>query len=120
MAILISEADLDSARDAAAVIMLLDAYSQDPMGDGAPLPESVKAALIPGLRAHPTTLVFLAWDGEAPVGIATCFLGFSTLRPNRWSISTIWPCSLTGADRASGHSSWTRWRRRQRRWAAAS
>lgn len=80
MPITISEADLSLARDADAVLALLDAYSRDPMGDGAPLPESVKAALIPGLRAHPTTLVLLAWDGDAPVGIATCFLGFSTFK----------------------------------------
>jgi ribosomal protein S18 acetylase RimI-like enzyme len=30
------------------------------------------------LSAHPTTLVFLALDEDLPVGIATCFAGFST------------------------------------------
>jgi ribosomal protein S18 acetylase RimI-like enzyme len=34
--------------------------------------------LIPGLRRHPATLVFLAYEGETPIGIATCFIGFST------------------------------------------
>src|SRR5207244_11212217 len=38
----------------------------------------VRAALIPGLQRHPTTVVFLAWHADAPVGIAICFVGFST------------------------------------------
>ena len=48
------------------------------MGDGAPLPDDVRARLIDGLRRHPTTIVFLAYAGGAAVGLATCFLGFST------------------------------------------
>jgi len=31
-----------------------------------------------GLRKHPTTLIFLALDRDQPVGIVTCFVGFST------------------------------------------
>jgi GNAT superfamily N-acetyltransferase len=57
---------------------MVDAYSCDSMGDGAPLAADVRERLIPGLRQHPTTLVFLAYDGDAPVGVAVCFLGFST------------------------------------------
>ena len=34
--------------------------------------------LIPGLRKHPTTLILLAYVEGRPVGIATCFVGFST------------------------------------------
>ena len=72
------QADLDRPDHQAAVLALVDAYSRDPMGDGAPLAAEVRERLIPGLRQHPTTLVFLAYDGEAPVGVAVCFLGFST------------------------------------------
>ena len=57
---------------------MVDAYSRDAMGDGAPLAPDVRERLIPGLRQHPTTLVFLAYDADAPVGVAVCFLGFST------------------------------------------
>jgi ribosomal protein S18 acetylase RimI-like enzyme len=71
-------ADLDLPAHQDAVVEMVDAYAQDPMGNGAPLPPEVKKALIPGLRAHPTTLIFLAWSGTAPVGIAVCFLGLST------------------------------------------
>ena len=33
---------------------------------------------MPGLRAHPTTLIFLALHQDEAVGIVTCFIGFST------------------------------------------
>src|SRR5262245_5275866 len=48
------------------------------MGVGKALPEEVRRGLIPGLQRQPTTLVFLAWHGTTPVGIAICFVGFST------------------------------------------
>lgn len=72
------QADLDSEEHQDAVLAMVDAYSRDPMGDGAPLPEEIRERLIPGLREHPTTIIFLAYDGETPVGVAVCFLGFST------------------------------------------
>ena len=63
-----------------AVLDLVDAYSRDPMGDGKPLRDDVRHRLVPGLAAHPTTLILLAYDGELPVGIAVCFRGFSTFQ----------------------------------------
>lgn len=74
----IVEADLDRDDHQRSVLEMIDAYARDPMGNGRPLPDPVKKELIPGLRNHPTTLIFLAWcDGRA-VGIAVCFIGFST------------------------------------------
>ena len=72
------EADLALPEHAAAVLAMLDAYSADPMGDGHPLSAEARAKVIAGLRAHPTTLVFLAFHAGVPAGIATCFRGFST------------------------------------------
>ncbi|MSU51246.1 MAG: GNAT family N-acetyltransferase [Opitutus sp.] len=72
------QADLDRPEHQVAVLAMVDAYSRDPMGDGAPLAPEARERLIPGLRKHPTTLIFLAYDGETPVGVAVCFLGFST------------------------------------------
>jgi GNAT superfamily N-acetyltransferase len=72
------QADLDRPEHQVAVLAMIDAYSRDPMGDGAPLAPDVRERLIPGLRRHPTTLVFLAYDCETPVGVAVCFVGFST------------------------------------------
>lgn len=74
----IVEADLDNPAHAAAVLALVDMYARDPMGDGAPLDPAVRAQLIPGLKRHPTTVIVLAFAGERPVGIAVCFVGFST------------------------------------------
>jgi GNAT superfamily N-acetyltransferase len=74
----ITEADLARGDHAQAVVDLIDAYARDPMGNASPLSAEVRAALVPGLRAHPTTLVFLAYRGETPIGVAVCFRGFST------------------------------------------
>jgi ribosomal protein S18 acetylase RimI-like enzyme len=80
MSIQVRPADLADARDAAAVVALLDAYATDPRGGGEPLPQEVRARLIPGLRAHPTTRVWLAFENLRPVGVCVGFLGFSTFR----------------------------------------
>jgi len=71
-------ADLKNPNHQTAVLALVDAYSRDTMGNGAPLTPEARERLIPGLQAHPTTLVFLAYEGLDPVGVAICFLGFST------------------------------------------
>jgi ribosomal protein S18 acetylase RimI-like enzyme len=78
MQLKIVEADLNDLRHQDAIVAMINAYARDPMGDGQDLPEQVRRELIHGLRQHPTALVFLAYHGDAPVGIAVCFLGFST------------------------------------------
>lgn len=77
-AITIIEADLARPEHQAATVYLLNAYAMDPFGDGKPLSEVARRDLIPGLRAHPTSLVFLAYRDGRPVGLAICFRGFST------------------------------------------
>jgi ribosomal protein S18 acetylase RimI-like enzyme len=74
----IVEADLSREDHRKAVIDLIDAYAMDPMGNGSPLPGDVKNALIPGLKKHPTTLILLAYVNGEAMGIAVCFIGFST------------------------------------------
>jgi ribosomal protein S18 acetylase RimI-like enzyme len=71
-------ADLDRKPHQQAVLELLDAFSRDAMGNSRPMAPEVRARLIPGLRAHPTTLIFLAFAEKRPVGLAVCFHGFST------------------------------------------
>src|SRR6266576_1918357 len=78
MPIRIVEADLSLPAHQEAVLAMVDAYSRDAMGHGKPLDQNVRAQLIPGLMRHPTTLIFLAFDGEQPVGAAVCFIGFSS------------------------------------------
>jgi GNAT superfamily N-acetyltransferase len=74
----IIEADLTLSEHQEAVLAMVDAYSRDAMGDAKPLDPDVRARLIPGLRKHPTTLIFLAFADKRPVGVAVCFIGFST------------------------------------------
>lgn len=76
--VLVRRAALDEARDAAAILLLLDAYASDPRGGGVPLTDAARARLVQGLRQHPTSVVWLAFDGADPVGICVGFTGFST------------------------------------------
>lgn len=80
MSVDIIEADLARPEHQAAVVEMVDMYSRDPLAGGAPLDPDVRANLAAALRQHPTTLIFLAVDGATPVGVAVCFLGFSTFR----------------------------------------
>jgi GNAT superfamily N-acetyltransferase len=74
----IVEADLNRSEHQHAVVELINAYAMDPMGNGAPLSAEVRGALIPGLKQHPTSVIFLAYQEGKGVGIAVCFRGFST------------------------------------------
>jgi len=74
----IIEADLSLAKHQRDVLAMVDAYAQDSMGNGRPLSPEVREELIPALKKHPTTLIFLAYEGDAPCGVAVCFLGLST------------------------------------------
>ena len=78
MELLVREADFAAARDAAAIVDVLDSYASDPVGGGQPLRAEVRKRLVPALREHATALVLLAFAAERPVGIAVCFYGFST------------------------------------------
>lgn len=71
-------ADLDDQRHAAAITELIDAYAADPMGRGKGLAKEVLRDLVPGLRDHPLALAMLAFDAQEAVGVAVCFVGYST------------------------------------------
>jgi ribosomal protein S18 acetylase RimI-like enzyme len=76
--LVVVEAELDRPEHQSAIVAITAAYALDPMGNDGPLPPDVLERLVPGLRAHPTTVVLLAYLDGSAVGIATCFLGFST------------------------------------------
>ena len=101
-AVEIVEADLARTAHQCAVVMLIDAYSRDPMGNGRALPEQIKRNLVSGLANHPTTRIFLAFAGAEAIGIAVCFVGFSTFaaRPliNIHDLAVLpgWRCSGVG------------------------
>lgn len=72
------QANLQDPAHRRAILALLEAYARDPMGGARELSAAVRDAVLPGLERHPTTLVFLAFAGEDPIGLAVCFVGFST------------------------------------------
>lgn len=74
----IIRADLHNRHHGEALVALLDAYARDEMGGGAPLADEVKANLAQALAARSGAHVLLAWVDDQPVGVATCFEGFST------------------------------------------
>lgn len=77
-ALTIALANYRDPRDAADVVALLDAYARDPMGGGAPLEDAAKARLVGDLAANPQAFSLLARLEEEAVGLANCFMGYST------------------------------------------
>lgn len=80
----VCRADYGNPVHAQALVSLLDAYSQDPMGGAEPLSEFARLNLIAALAARPQAFSVLAFDdprGEGAgmaVGLVNCIEGFST------------------------------------------
>ena len=72
--------DYRNTTHRSALVMLLDAYAQDPMGGGEGLTQDVKARLCDDLAARPTAASFIAWLDGAPVGLINCIEGYSTFK----------------------------------------
>jgi GNAT superfamily N-acetyltransferase len=79
----ISEADLNNPDHASAVLQITNRYAKDPMGDGNPLPESIKTDLIRELKLFDHHIGFLAFVNGEAAGLANCFYGFSTFKAAR-------------------------------------
>ena len=71
-----------------ALVMLLDAYAQDPMGGGEALAQDVKARLCDDLAARIDAASFIAWLNDAPVGLVNCIEGYSTFKARVLPVST--------------------------------
>lgn len=72
------EADLTNPLHRVGIVECIDAYARNEMGGGLPLTDEVKAAMIPGLEKASSKLVLLATFNGGIVGVAVCFMGFST------------------------------------------
>jgi ribosomal protein S18 acetylase RimI-like enzyme len=73
--------DYGNPQHAKALVAMLDAYAQDPMGGGEGLSDFAKANLVGSLAARPQAFSVLAFDGAdtaTPVGLVNCIEGFST------------------------------------------
>ncbi len=74
----ICRADYANPTHGAALVALLDAYAQDPMGGAHALNDFAKANLVAALALRPQAYSVLAFDGDTPVGLVNCIEGFST------------------------------------------
>ena len=77
----ISRVDYADPVHAQALVALLDAYAQDPMGGGAGLSEYAKTHVVAGLASRAQAFSVLAFAPDAaqtPVGLVNCIEGFST------------------------------------------
>ena len=72
--------DFQDADVVGQYLAMLDAYALDPMGAEQPLSNEVRNRLPDDLRRIPGAHCLLAKHGDTPVGVATCFTGYSTFR----------------------------------------
>lgn len=77
-ALQIVTADYADPAHRRAIPHLLNAYAKDLLGFRKALDQKVLANLVSGLERFPTAVVLLARYDDTFVGLAICFLGFST------------------------------------------
>ncbi len=72
--------DYQNPQQGQDLLMLLDAYAQDPMGGGAPLSASAKATLLAALSARSNAFSIVGYVDGVPACLANCFETFSTFK----------------------------------------
>ncbi|MDO3385485.1 GNAT family N-acetyltransferase [Gilvimarinus sp. SDUM040013] len=70
-------ADYQSSDDGKNIITLLNAYAEDPMGGGQPLPQYTREHLVGKLAEH-NAITLLAFVDDQAAGILNGFWGFSS------------------------------------------
>ena len=76
----VQRVDYLNANDAKALVFLLDAYAQDPMGGGEALQSEATARLCADMARIPGAASFIAWLDDQPIGLINCFEGYSTFK----------------------------------------
>jgi ribosomal protein S18 acetylase RimI-like enzyme len=71
--------NLDDPRDAEAFLSLIEVYMNDPKGSGSK-DNRVDRCVVERLRSYPHVVLFFAEISSEAVGMAVCFLGFSTFK----------------------------------------
>jgi len=72
--------DFENPEHLKALAELTNHYMVDPMGDTEPLTKIQQLRLVDGLANHPTAEVLFAITDSKAVGLATCFVNFSTFK----------------------------------------
>ena len=76
----VQRVDYLNENDAKALVFLLDAYAQDPMGGGEALQSEATARLCADMARIPGAVSFIAWLDDQPIGLINCFEGYSTFK----------------------------------------
>jgi len=72
--------DYENPTHLNALVDLLNHYMSDPMGESEPLNKRQQLRLVDGLANHPSSFVLFALYDQKIVGLATCFINFSTFK----------------------------------------
>ena len=62
------------------LVELINHYMADPMGNATPLTKLQQLRLLDGLQNHPSSFVLFAVFNDEILGLATCFINFSTFK----------------------------------------
>lgn len=79
----IIKADLENKKHALDIVKIVDLFARDPMGQDEPLEEEIRVDMIAEMKKVPTTMTYIAYHDDEPVGIVTCFIGFSTFTASK-------------------------------------
>ncbi|MCG8697110.1 MAG: GNAT family N-acetyltransferase [Bacteroidales bacterium] len=72
------ECDFDNPTHTKALVLLMNHYMEDKMGDNPPLQGDDQRKLVDGLRNHPSKVVLLATYDDKFVGLINSFVNFGT------------------------------------------
>lgn len=79
----ILEADYWNEKHCSDIMYLTNAYAMDEMGGAEPLPGETLKQMIEGLRETGNAFTMLVYDQDKAVGLANCFIGFSTFEARK-------------------------------------
>jgi ribosomal protein S18 acetylase RimI-like enzyme len=72
--------DFSNGDHCSRLAALINQYIADPMGGGTPLTYRQQLRLVDGLNNHPACFVLFVLADQQIVGLATCFINFSTFK----------------------------------------
>jgi len=72
--------DFSNEEHCSKLAALINQYISDPMGGGTPLTPMQQLRLVDGLAIHPASFVLFVLVDNQIVGLATCFVNFSTFK----------------------------------------
>ena len=72
--------DFSNEEHCSKLAALIDQYIVDPMGGGTRQTPLQQLRLVDGLASHPSSFVLFILNNQQIIGLATCFINFSTFK----------------------------------------